>query len=263
MVETIPNEFENLLVYRYPTIEEIWNQICSGMDTISIGLNVGLDVKKLKNSSRPNKYEVKLILRKVMKKDMPKRGDIMLLSKRGLNSSDQIIKAGSFCTILVVTLVNDHVEDYPASMHVWLSQSPYGGSPNDQTSYQADGKFTDKDFGLNKSQRDAVESCFSASECSKHRKTTFPIRSDHNSIYIYNKYILLDKDTEDKLSKNEDLISIGEVCCNYRAFQSSLRPQQQISDAVMALFAESLNNRYPEKFCVDPVVMKYVVMELL
>jgi len=111
----------------------------------------------------------------------------------------------------VVTLVNDHVEDYPASMHVWLSQSPYGGSPNDQTSYQvihltnlitfahswevitggfkenphivdamlarnenvdnmlqADGKFTDKDFGLNKSQRDAVESCFSASECSKH-----------------------------------------------------------------------------------------------
>jgi len=33
---------------------------------------------------------------------------------------------------------------------------------------QADGKFIDKDFGLNKSQRDAVESCFSASECSKH-----------------------------------------------------------------------------------------------
>ena len=54
------------------------------MDTISIGLNVGLDVEKLKNSSRPNKYEVKLILEKVMKKDMPKRGDIMLLSKRGL-----------------------------------------------------------------------------------------------------------------------------------------------------------------------------------
>jgi len=54
------------------------------MNTISIGLNVGLDVEKLKNSSRPNKYEVKLILGKVMKKDMPKRGDIMLLSKRGL-----------------------------------------------------------------------------------------------------------------------------------------------------------------------------------
>jgi len=54
------------------------------MNTISIGLNVGLDVEKLKNSSRPNKYEVNLILGKVMKKDMPKRGDIMLLSKRGL-----------------------------------------------------------------------------------------------------------------------------------------------------------------------------------
>jgi hypothetical protein len=211
-VETIPNEFATRLAYteafRNPKLEEIWHHIDSSMDTISRGLDV-VSYKCSKNRRGLNEYNIKLNLENV--ENMPRKGDLMLFLERGLESRDQIIKAGSFCTIIVV-IDNTRTYNHTTSMLVWMSRSPYGGSLNDQRSYQvmsmcnlttfacswevmtrgcqdnpeiinlmltknkenvdnillADGKygqFTGKDFGLNKSQKDAVASCISASEC--------------------------------------------------------------------------------------------------
>lgn len=128
-VETIPNKFDNHLVYteafQNPTLEQIWHQIDSRMDTISRGLDVDC-YEWSKNCRRSNEFNIKLNLENG--KNMPRKGDLMLFSERGLESREQIIKAGSFCTILVV--------NHPTSMVVLMSHSPYGGSLNDQSSYK-------------------------------------------------------------------------------------------------------------------------------
>jgi hypothetical protein len=128
-VETIPNKFDNHLVYteafQNPTLEEIWHQIDSRMDTISRGLDVDC-YEWSKNCRRSNEFNIKLNLENG--KNMPRKGDLMLFSERGLESREKIIKAGSFCTILVV--------NHPTSMVFLMSHSPYGGSLNDQSSYK-------------------------------------------------------------------------------------------------------------------------------
>jgi hypothetical protein len=73
-------------------------QINSSMDTISRGLDV--DWYERSKNRRLNQCNIKLNLENG--KNMPSKADLMLFSERGLESRDQIIKAGSFCTILVV-----------------------------------------------------------------------------------------------------------------------------------------------------------------
>ncbi|KAL5648208.1 hypothetical protein ACJX0J_042563, partial [Zea mays] len=140
-VETIPNEFATWVGYtqafRNPTLEEIWYQINSGMDTISRGLHIDCYERK-PDSKWKNKYKIKLEVPKG--KDMPRKGDLMLLSAREVEHRDQIIQEGSFCAILVVMSAN-HGGDCKADcratlMDVLLSQSPYGDNLSQSSSYQ-------------------------------------------------------------------------------------------------------------------------------
>ena len=136
-METIPNEFETWADYtkafRNPTLEEIWHQIHLGMDTISKGLYVESYEKKPKFIGR-NQYNIRFNV--PTGKDIPIKGDLMLLSKRELQSRKQIINDGSFCAILVVMSTPQFYRDYVASMDVCLSQSPYEDNLNQQSSYQ-------------------------------------------------------------------------------------------------------------------------------
>ncbi|KAL5648067.1 hypothetical protein ACJX0J_042422, partial [Zea mays] len=140
-VETIPNEFETWVGYtqafRNPTLEEIWYQINSGMDTISRGLHIDCYERK-PDSKWKNKYKIKLEVPKG--KDMPRKGDLMLLSARELEHRDQIIQEGSFCAILVVMSANHggycKADCRATLMDVLLSQSPYGDNLSQSSSYQ-------------------------------------------------------------------------------------------------------------------------------
>jgi hypothetical protein len=126
--EMIPNEFGTWKKYkeafRNPMLEEIWHQMDSGMDNISKVLHVHFQCQTFQNT-----YKIKL---EAPRGNMPKKGDLMLLSARGLQSRDQIIKDGSFCTILVVM----HMDMASGSMVVWPSHSPFGGKPDKKSSYQ-------------------------------------------------------------------------------------------------------------------------------
>jgi hypothetical protein len=123
---TIPNEFrtweEYKEAFRNPMLEEIYHQIDSGMNTISSDLYVHFT-----DEYCGEKVNIKL---KELTRNIPRNGDLMLLSARGLQSRYQIIKDGSFCTTLVVMQVKSK------SIDVWLSDSPFGGTKNKKSSYQ-------------------------------------------------------------------------------------------------------------------------------
>jgi hypothetical protein len=100
----IPNEFKAWDDYKeafhIPMLQEIWDEINSGMDTISRCQCVPCPEK---HSESPNVYRIK---GNTEEGNVPKMGDVMLLSAEGLGSRDQIIHSRSFCTILVVLQVS-------------------------------------------------------------------------------------------------------------------------------------------------------------
>jgi hypothetical protein len=127
--ETIPNEFGTWKEYkesfRNSTLEEIWHQIDLGMDTISTGLYVhSFETTTFRGQKTYN------ITLKAPTWNMPKPGDLMLFTTSGLQSRDQIIKDGCFCAILVVCRL------VSSMLVVRLSQLPFGGKPNQKSSYQ-------------------------------------------------------------------------------------------------------------------------------
>ena len=132
-VETIPDEFKNCVDYRAafhnPVLEEIRYLMDKRIETSSRCIYV--QCYEQKASTSPDNYTLSLTGGNVI----PSRGDIMLLSKRGLKYREQIINDGSYCTILVVWSTTKKHDTILAD--VKLSRLPFGGNLNEQqNSYQ-------------------------------------------------------------------------------------------------------------------------------